>query len=62
MKDNCLFFDISKQERESAIRYLLGAILNCRRESNFPSNYYVFDEDVNHFRDACDKRFLDKPG
>ena len=45
--DNCLFFDISKQERESAIRYLLGAILNCRRELNFPSNSYVFDEDVN---------------
>ncbi len=47
MQDNCLFFDISKQERESAIRYLLGAILNCRRDLNFPSNYYVFDEDVN---------------
>ena len=47
MKDNCLFFDISRQERDSAIRYLLGAILNCRRESKFPSNYYVFDEDVN---------------
>lgn len=47
MKDNCLFFDISKQERESAIHYLLGAILNCRRELKFPSNQYVFDEDVN---------------
>ena len=48
MKDeNCLFFDISKQERESAIRYLLGAILNCRRELNIPSNQQVFDEDVN---------------
>ena len=47
MNDNCLFFDISKQERESAIRYLLGAILNCRKESKFPSNQYVFDEDVN---------------
>lgn len=47
LRENCLYFDISKQERDSAIRYLLGAIIKCRRESNFPSNYYTFDEDVN---------------
>jgi hypothetical protein len=46
-KDSCLYFDISKQERDSAIRYLLGIIIKCRTESNFPSNYYTFDEDVN---------------
>ncbi len=42
-----LYFDLTTQERESAIRYLLGAIIKCRREYNFPSNYYTFDEDVN---------------
>lgn len=47
MKDNCLYFDITKQERDSAIRYLLGAIIKCRREKDIPSNLYVFDEDVN---------------
>ena len=46
-KDNCLYFDITKQERDSAIRYILGAILKSRQEGNFPSNYYTFDEDVN---------------
>ncbi|MBI3307094.1 MAG: hypothetical protein HYZ84_04745 [Candidatus Omnitrophica bacterium] len=45
--ENCLYFDMSKQERDSAIRYLLGAIINSRNQSNFPSNYYTFDEDVN---------------
>ena len=47
LKDNCLYFDMSKQERDSAIRYLLGSIIKCRRDGNFPSNYYTFDEDVN---------------
>lgn len=46
-KDNCLYFDITKQERDSAIRYLLGSIIKSRQDSQFPSNYYVFDEDVN---------------
>jgi len=46
-KDNCLYFDMSKRERDSAIRYLLGAIIKCRNEGGFPSNYYTFDEDVN---------------
>lgn len=45
--ENCLYFDMSKQERDSAIRYLLGAIINSRNQSDFPSNYYTFDEDVN---------------
>ncbi len=46
-RDNCLYFDITKQERDSAIRYLLGAIVKSREESHFPSNFYTFDEDVN---------------
>ena len=47
MSDNCLYFDMTKQERDSAIRYLLGAIIKCRTEEQIPSNYYTFDEDVN---------------
>jgi hypothetical protein len=47
VNDSKLYFDISKQERDSAIRYLLGAIIKVRKEQNFPSNYYTFDEDVN---------------
>ncbi|MCM8774933.1 MAG: hypothetical protein NC930_01045 [Candidatus Omnitrophica bacterium] len=46
-EDNCLYFDITKQERDSAIRYLLGAIINTRQKCGFPSNRYVYDEDVN---------------
>jgi hypothetical protein len=45
--DNCLYFDISKQERDSAIRYLLQTVISSRGESKFPSNYYTYDEDVN---------------
>lgn len=45
--DHKLYFDITAQERDSAIRYLLGSILNCRKDSEFPSNKLVFDEDVN---------------
>lgn len=45
--DSKLYFDISTQERDSAIRYLLGSILKCRKDSNFPSNSSGFDEDVN---------------
>lgn len=47
LKDNCLYFDITKQERDSAIRYLLGAIVKMRLGSEFPSNFYTYDEDVN---------------
>ncbi len=46
-KDSCLYFDISKHERDSAIRYLLGAIIKCRSQEGLPSNMYTFDEDVN---------------
>ena len=46
-KDSRLYFDLSKQERDSAIRYLLGSIIKSRKDSTFPSNYYTFDEDVN---------------
>lgn len=45
--DNCLYFDITKQERDSAIRYLLGTIIKSRNEINFPSNSCIYDEDVN---------------
>ena len=45
--DNCLYFDMTKQERDSAIRYLLGAIIKCRNDDHMPSNMYTFDEDVN---------------
>ena len=47
IKSNCLYFDITQQERDAAIRYLLSAILKSRKKCNFPSNYYTFDEDVN---------------
>lgn len=46
-KDNCIYFDITSQERDSAIRYLLGAIVKSRMQGDFPSNFYTFDEDVN---------------
>lgn len=45
--ENYLYFDISKQERDSAIRYLLGSIIQTRDRGSFPSNVYGFDEDVN---------------
>lgn len=45
--DNCLYFDISKQERDSAIRYLLQTVIKSRCEGRFPSNCYTYDEDVN---------------
>ena len=45
--DNCLYFDISKQERDSAIRYLLQTVIKSRCEGKFPSNCYTYDEDVN---------------
>lgn len=45
--ETCFYFDMSKQERDSAVRYLLNVIINSRKESSFPSNYYTFDEDVN---------------
>ena len=47
MKENSLFFDITKKEQDSAVRYLLGAILKCRKKEGLPSNRTTFDEDVN---------------
>ena len=45
--ESWLYFDVTTQERDSAIRYILGSIINARNQANFPSNYYLFDEDVN---------------
>lgn len=45
--DPYLYFDINKQERDTAIRYLLGAILRSRLDSHFDHRVEEFDEDVN---------------
>ena len=45
-----LYFDIPKQERDSAIAFLLDALLKSRMSCHFPSNSTgdeFFDEDVN---------------
>lgn len=45
-----LYFDIPKQERDSAIAFLLDALLKSRNACHFPSNSNgdeFFDEDVN---------------
>lgn len=47
MKDPYLYFDIGKQERDSAIRYLLDAILRSRNEMGVKNVIEEFDEDVN---------------
>src|SRR3989338_7626973 len=41
------YFDIPKQERDSAIAYLLNALLKSRSACALPSNQGEFDEDVN---------------
>lgn len=41
------YFDIPKQERDSAIAYLLNALLRSRSACRLPSNQSEFDEDVN---------------
>ncbi|MBI1977150.1 MAG: hypothetical protein HYS55_00165 [Candidatus Omnitrophica bacterium] len=41
------YFDIPKQERESAIGYLLNALLKSRSACHLSSNQEEFDEDVN---------------
>ena len=46
-KNPYLYFDIPKQERESAIAFLLDAILKSRMACRIPSNQRQFDEDVN---------------
>ena len=41
------YFDIPKQERDSAISFLLNALLKSRSACRLPSNASAFDEDVN---------------
>lgn len=47
MKEPYLYFDIGKQERDSAIRFLLDAILRSRMDLGIQDQVGVFDEDVN---------------
>ena len=47
MKDPYLYFDIGKQERDSAIRFLLDSILRSREEMGVKNVIDEFDEDVN---------------
>jgi len=47
MKDPYLYFDIGKQERDSAIRFLLDSILRSRNEIGIKNVIDEFDEDVN---------------
>lgn len=47
MKEPYLYFDIDKQERDSAIRFLLSAILRSREEVGTQRSVEEFDEDVN---------------
>ena len=47
MKDPYLYFDIGKQERDSAIRFLLDSILRSRNEMGIKNVIDEFDEDVN---------------
>jgi hypothetical protein len=42
-----LYFDIPKQERDSAIAFLLNTLLKSRTACQLPSNENSFDEDVN---------------
>lgn len=41
------YFDVPKQERDSAIAFLLDALLKSRSACHLPSNQNEFDEDVN---------------
>lgn len=47
MNEPYLYFDIGKNERESAIRYLMGAILRSRVDLGIERVVEEFDEDVN---------------
>jgi len=47
MKQPYLYFDLNKHERDSAIRYLLGAILRTRTDSKIEETIEEVDEDVN---------------
>lgn len=42
-----LYFDISKDEKDRAIRFLLDAVIRSRGNCGFPSNTRDYDEDVN---------------
>lgn len=46
-KASYLFFDVDKHERDSAIRFLLGAILRSRVDLGMDRSIEEFDEDVN---------------
>ncbi len=41
------YFNLLNKEKESAISFLLEALIRSREERRFPSNKKVFDEDVN---------------
>ena len=47
LENRYLYFDIPKQERDSAIAFLLEALLKSREACRLPSNQTRFDEDVN---------------
>lgn len=47
MKEPYLYFDVNKQERDSAIRFLLSSILRSRIDSGVGREITDFDEDVN---------------
>jgi len=47
MKEPYIYFDVDKTERESAIRFLLGAILRSRVDLGLERQVADFDEDVN---------------
>ena len=47
MKEPYLYFDVDKQERDSAIRFLLNAILRSRIDMKLDRVIEEFDEDVN---------------
>ncbi|MCB9799546.1 MAG: hypothetical protein H6757_02165 [Candidatus Omnitrophica bacterium] len=45
--DSRLYFDMTTQERDTTLRYLLESIIKSRKSEGFPSNQMVVDEDVN---------------
>jgi len=47
MKEPYLYFDVDKNERDSAVRFLLGAILRSRLDSGINNTIEELDEDVN---------------
>lgn len=46
-ENNCVYYDITKRDKDAAIRYLISCIVQARQACGFPSNTYEFDEDVN---------------